>query len=99
MSSAQFGRFQRAEAAQQNGFENIGLYAAAVVIANVARLPVSTLNTATLYYLVSRAVYNLLYINVESLSMSNLRTIVFLSGIGTIMTLFVKSGNALNTLL
>ena len=99
MSADQFGRFQRAEAAQQNGFENIGLYAAAIVVANAARLPVSTVNTASAVYLTSRVVYNLLYVNTEKLSISNLRSVVFLVGIGTIMTLFVKAGNALNLLL
>lgn len=99
MSAAQFGQYQRAEAAQQNGFENLGLFAAAIVAGNIAKLPASTLNTSAIVYLVGRIVYNLLYINTESLKLSNARTVVFLSGIGTIMTLFVKSGNALNALL
>ncbi|QIW97491.1 hypothetical protein AMS68_003009 [Peltaster fructicola] len=53
----------RAEGAQQNGFENIGLFAAAVVIGNVAKLENSTLNTLSAGYLASRVAYNLLYIN------------------------------------
>lgn len=99
MSASQFGQYQRAESAQQNGFENIALFATALVAGNIARLPVSTLNTSAGLYLASRAIYNVLYINTESLQWSNLRTLVFLFGIGTIMTLFVKSGNALNLLL
>lgn len=99
MSSSQFGQYQRAEAAQQNGFENIGLFAAAIVAGNIAKLPVSTLNTSALFYLASRAVYTLLYVKTETLQWSQLRTVVFLSGIGTIFTLFIKSGNALNALL
>lgn len=99
MSSAQFGQYQRAEAAQQNGFENLGLYAAAIVAANAAHLPASTVNNASAIYLASRVVYNLLYINTENLAISNLRSVTFLVGIATCMTLFVKSGNALNLLL
>lgn len=53
----------RAEGAQQNGFENIGLFAAAVVVGNVAKLDNSTLNTLSYGYLASRVVYNFLYIN------------------------------------
>lgn len=83
MSSAQFGKYQRAEAAQQNGFENIALYASAIVAANVARVPVSFVNAASAYYVFSRIVYNLLYINTERLSTSNLRSIVFVSSIVT----------------
>ncbi|CCG82564.1 Predicted protein [Taphrina deformans PYCC 5710] len=99
MSAAQLGMYQRAEAAQQNGFENIGLFAASVVAANVARVPVSTVNSLSLFYLASRVVYNLLYINTESLPISNVRSVVFVGGIVSIMTLFVKAGNALNLLL
>lgn len=53
----------RAEGAQQNGFENIGLFAAAVVIGNVAKLDNYTLNALAGSYLASRVAYNLLYIN------------------------------------
>ena len=83
MTAAQFARYQRAEAAQQNGFENVGIYAAAIVAANVAKVPASTCNTAAAIYLASRVVYNMLYINTEKLSTSNLRTVAFLLGVGT----------------
>ena len=56
-------RIIRAEGAQQNGFENIGLFAAAVVAGNIARLDNWTLNALTGGYLLSRVAYNLLYIN------------------------------------
>lgn len=52
----------RAEGAQQNGFENLGLFASAVVIGNVAKLDNSTLNMLSCAYLASRVVYNLSYI-------------------------------------
>jgi uncharacterized MAPEG superfamily protein len=52
----------RAEGAQQNGFENLGLFAAAVVIGNVAKLPNETLNTLSAAYLASRVAYNALYV-------------------------------------
>lgn len=52
----------RAEGAQQNGFENLGLFAAAVVIGNVAKLPNETLNGLAAAYLASRVAYNGLYI-------------------------------------
>lgn len=40
-------------------FENLGLFAAAVVAANVAKVPNSELNTLTATYLASRALFNL----------------------------------------
>jgi uncharacterized MAPEG superfamily protein len=80
----------RAEAAQQNGFENIGLFAAAVVAGNVAKVDSWWLNTLSFGYLGSRVVYNLLYIG----GAGGARTAAFLSGVGMVMTLFVKAGNA-----
>lgn len=56
----------RAEGAQQNGFENMGLFASAVVIGNVAKLDNWTLNALSGAYLASRVAYNLLYINGRS---------------------------------
>ena len=88
-------RIARAEGAQQNGFENIGLYAAAVVAGNIAGLNAATLNYLSGGYLLSRMAYNIIYINNESTTAGNTRTGVFLTGIGLIMTLFVKAGNKL----
>lgn len=59
-------KFIRAEAAQQNGFENLGLYAAAIVAAHIAKLPAGHVNTLALGYVASRIAYNVLYIFVTS---------------------------------
>lgn len=88
-------RIARAEGAQQNGFENIGLYAAAVVAGNIAGLNAGTLNYLSGGYLLSRMAYNIIYITNESAMAGNARTGVFVTGIGLIMTLFVKAGNKL----
>ena len=44
----------RAEAAQQNGFENIGLFGVSVLAANFAHIPAGTLNTLAAAYLATR---------------------------------------------
>ncbi|EMF10590.1 uncharacterized protein SEPMUDRAFT_49896 [Sphaerulina musiva SO2202] len=88
-------RIVRAEGAQQNGFENIGLFAAAVVAGNMARLDNWTLNALTGGYLASRVAYNLLYINNTTDALANARSVSFLTGVGLIWTLFIKSGNVL----
>jgi uncharacterized MAPEG superfamily protein len=61
-SKEKLGMVLRASAASANGLETLGLFAAAVVAANVARVPVYDLNILTLGYLVSRAFYNLTYV-------------------------------------
>ncbi|PWN24815.1 hypothetical protein BDZ90DRAFT_244315 [Jaminaea rosea] len=91
-------KFIRAEAAQQNGFENLPFAAAAFVAGIVAKLPVAELNSWALLYLISRVVYNLLYINTTSESLSNARSVVFVGGIGILFKIFISSAIALNKL-
>lgn len=88
-------RIMRAEAAQTNGFENLAFFASAVVAGNLAGLPAQTLNTLSGGYLISRVLYNLIYINNTSKAIANTRSVVFVSGVGMIFTLFIKSGNIL----
>ena len=88
-------RIIRAEAAQTNGFENLPLFATAVLAGNLAGLPASTLNTLSGGYLISGVLYNLVYIDNTTEALGHLRSVVFLAGIGQIFTIFVKSGNVL----
>lgn len=130
-------KYLRAEAAQQNGFENLPgeltltripsspfppcartnahpasfrplpsathplhstppVFIGALLAGNLAHLAPSTLNAFAAFYLASRVAYNLLYINVTNQALSFLRSASFLAGVVSLMTLFVKSGNALN---
>ncbi|SPO20991.1 uncharacterized protein UTRI_00468 [Ustilago trichophora] len=82
----------RAESAQLNGFENLGLFAAAVVAANIAKVPNHQLNQLTAGYLASRALFNLLYIFVTEEATATLRSASFVTGVGIIWTLFIKAG-------
>jgi uncharacterized MAPEG superfamily protein len=83
----------RAEAAQANGFENIGLFAAAVVAGNAAGVDNWWLNMLSVGYVGSRVVYNIVYIGNSTKRLANVRTGTFLSGIGMVMSLFVMAGN------
>lgn len=85
----------RCEGAQANGFENIAFFATAVVAGNLAGLPAQTLNGLSGGYLLSRIVYNYIYINNTTEGMASARTVVFFAGIGQIFALFIKAGNAL----
>ena len=85
----------RAESAQANGFENISLFATAVVAGNMAHLSTSYLNGLSIAYVVSRAVYNVLYITNTSTGMAQARSAVFFAGVGCMMGLFIGAGNKL----
>ena len=89
------GRIVRAEAAMQNGYDNIGLFAAAVVAGNLARLDSKLLNGLSLGYVMSRLVYMWVYVHNETSSLANGRAAAFFSGIGMVFALFIKAGTKL----
>lgn len=87
----------RAEGAQQNGVENLGIFAAAVVAGNVAGLNNGYLNALSGGYVASRVVYNLVYINNTTGALAQTRSAVYLSGVAMCFTLFISAGNKLNS--
>lgn len=74
-------KIARAEAAQLNGYENVGFFAAAVVAANVTKVDLWWTNTMTITYLVSRVIYNIVYINGVK---GPVRGIPFYCGVGSV---------------
>jgi uncharacterized MAPEG superfamily protein len=89
-------RILRAEGAQQNGFENLAFYAAAVTAGNAAGLAPQTMNILSGAYVASRAVYNLVYINGDTAALASLRTTIYTAGVGLVCAIFVMAGNAIN---
>ena len=53
------------------------------------------MNGLSIAYVVSRAVYNVLYITNTTAGMAQARTAIFFTGIGCVMALFVGAGNKL----
>ncbi|KAI1179877.1 hypothetical protein F4777DRAFT_532315 [Nemania sp. FL0916] len=89
------GRILRAESASSNGFEGLPLFAAAVVAGNNAGLSPLVLNGLSAGYVLSRVLYNYVYIFLGgNRAQAGLRTPVWFVGIGCLMTLFVKAGLA-----
>jgi uncharacterized MAPEG superfamily protein len=86
-------RIVRAEAAQANGLENVGFFAAAGVAGNVAGLSKGVVNYLSVGYLVSRGLYSWLYVVGDTKGMAIARTGVFFSGQGLIFALFIMAGN------
>jgi uncharacterized MAPEG superfamily protein len=89
-------RIIRAEGAQQNGFENLAFYAAAVTAGNAAGLAPQTMNMLSGAYLAIRTLYNLIYINGDTAALAGLRSTVYAGGVGLICAIFVMAGNAMN---
>ncbi|OTA35404.1 hypothetical protein BTJ68_03204 [Hortaea werneckii EXF-2000] len=78
------GRITRAEAAQANGFENLGLFAAAITAGNSSA------------WLVSRFVYNHIYIFNDVVPPAA-RGITYMFGVGMCMMMFVLAGQNLSS--
>ncbi|CAK3827527.1 hypothetical protein AC579_4558 [Lecanosticta acicola] len=89
------GRLARAEAAVANGFENFGPFAAAVVAGSAAKLDPAFLNSVTIGFLVSRVVYNWVYITGESTWKAKMRGATYMSGMGMLFAIFISAGNRL----
>ncbi|KAK0630698.1 hypothetical protein B0T17DRAFT_529067 [Bombardia bombarda] len=97
VDKVKFKRIIRAKAAANNGFETIGLYAAAVVAANVAGVPVQSINQLALLHLATRAVYNYIYVVLQdNARVAPLRSLVWMASLGASFALFIKAGNAVN---
>lgn len=100
-------RFRRAEAASQNGFENLGFFAASVVAANISLIVVHAnegqslakellfVNTNSIGYLVCRVLFNVSYIRG---SVNYIRGLWFYSALGCASALFIHAGNSLRHL-
>ncbi|PHH81870.1 hypothetical protein CDD82_7686 [Ophiocordyceps australis] len=86
-------RIMRAQAASDNGFETLGLYAAGVVAARVAGVNPCQVNGLTAGYLAARMAYVAVYVHLqEDRRMASLRTAVWLTSIGLAVSLWVRAG-------
>ncbi|KAF9699055.1 hypothetical protein EKO04_002997 [Ascochyta lentis] len=88
-----FAKYERAEAAHTNGMENAPYFIGAVLAGNFAGLDASTMNIYTGVYIGLRALYNILYVNTTTLKNSRARSLVWIAGLLTIFTLYIKAAN------
>lgn len=92
---ATYDRFERARAAHANAMENLPLFAAAMICANMAGLDVGLVNMVCGIFLGLRAVHSLLYIAIEKHALSHARSIVWNASAVCCVYLLIKSGNVL----
>jgi uncharacterized MAPEG superfamily protein len=85
------GRVVRAEAAQANNLETLGLFATAVMAGNAAHLDVGMLNGLSLGYLVGRLVYNGIYIYNDVVPPA-VRSLAYVGCVGTCFGMIVQAG-------
>ena len=90
-----FATYERSEAAHKNAMENLPLFATAVILGNMAKLPANTLNTVVGAYLGLRVAYTFAYINTTSQRLSFVRTGIWAASVSSLIYLLVRSGNVL----
>jgi uncharacterized MAPEG superfamily protein len=84
---AQTGWRQRANWAQQNGYEAFPPFAAGVIIAQQAGVDPSTINTLAVAFIVIRLLYGAVYIA----NLATLRSLVWAAGLACVVGLFVAA--------
>jgi uncharacterized MAPEG superfamily protein len=89
-------RILRAESAMINGYDNLGFFAAAVCMGNVARMDISLLNWLAAVYIGSRLLYIPAYIYNDTVRSVYTRSALFAVGLVINVALFVLSGVRLN---
>jgi len=86
----------RAESVMINGYDNLGFFAAAVCMANMARLDVTLLNWLAAVYIGSRLLYIPAYIYNDTVRSVYTRSALFAVGLIVNVALFVLAGVCLN---
>ncbi|KAG6006005.1 hypothetical protein E4U54_000249 [Claviceps lovelessii] len=86
-------RVLRAKAASENGFESLGLYAAAVVAANQAGVAAGTINALTLGYLASRIAFVFAYVELgANRRLAVVRSLCWAASLGFCFGLWITAG-------
>ena len=75
--------------------ENLPLFSAAVICANMANLDISTINVVCGMFLVFRALHAVAYVTVEDKKYALTRSPFWAGGVGCCLYLLIKAGNAL----
>ncbi|OJD36255.1 membrane-associated eicosanoid glutathione metabolism protein [Diplodia corticola] len=84
-------RFERAEAAHRNGFENLPLFGLAVLSAEWAAVPEATVAVTAWTYVALRVAYNALYLNTTDVKTSFARSGVWALSSLVGLSLFVRA--------
>ncbi|KAJ3017171.1 hypothetical protein HKX48_003685 [Thoreauomyces humboldtii] len=94
MTASSYDRAKRAEAAHANGMETFPVYAAALILGNLAHLPVDTLNTYAAIFLGTRFLYNFVYVMNTTRPVAALRSLLWGAGVGSAISLMFQAASA-----
>ncbi|RAK87082.1 hypothetical protein BO79DRAFT_31526 [Aspergillus costaricaensis CBS 115574] len=96
ISRRQLDRLKRQEAAHANAVEGFPLFVAAVVVALHTGLPNDVINGIGAWYTISRILFGLAYVFIESETLSFSRSVLWWSGNISCITALVLGGRKLS---
>ncbi|KAL6251061.1 hypothetical protein RBB50_001269 [Rhinocladiella similis] len=92
----QLNMLKRNEAAHANAMEHFPVFIGSALFATVAKVPNETVNKACLVYSVARAVYAVVYLAVDNVKLSYIRSLAWWTSNFACIYLLWHSGKALN---
>lgn len=95
-----FAHYERAESASANAFENIPLYAAAVIVGNMAGLKqegIDGMNGFAGMFLATRALHTFLYLNGTTDGVALARTGAYFASVAMAVRVFYKAAVAMGS--
>jgi len=90
-----YTKWERAEAAHRNGFENLPLFAAAVIAGNMARLDNGVLNLCAVAFLGLRVAHTVAYVTISDRNLSFVRSGMYFLSTGCCLYLLVSAANVM----
>ena len=93
--AATFAKWERSNAAHNNAMENLPLFFASVICANMAGLNTGTVNSVCAGFLGLRAFYSVMYIAATDRKLQALRSLAWVGSVGSCLYLLIKAGNVL----
>jgi uncharacterized MAPEG superfamily protein len=90
-----YAKYERAEAASANSYENMPLYIGAIILGHFAKLDKAVLDKFAFRFLLVRAVYALVYVQTARQSRTPLRTLLWGYSIWMCVQVYLQAAKAL----
>jgi uncharacterized MAPEG superfamily protein len=86
-----FARYERAEAASSNSYENMPIFYSAIIIGHLARLDKAALNAFAFRYLLVRTAYVFSFVGISNQKYTPIRTALYFTGLVMCIRLLIES--------
>ncbi|KAI8936339.1 hypothetical protein NX059_006753 [Plenodomus lindquistii] len=97
LSADEFAKYERLEACHYNGMENFPIFAAAVILGNMAGLQENELTRFAVSFLAVRVAYTVVYISNTTKALSACRSLLWMTGVSLCMRTLVRAAGAMGT--